>query len=381
MFEQGLKEMFLPRFRLHLAFIGLLGASNVAGCADAGSALGRSPAEARLHAEQLTSSIGARFGPAVPADGFDDVRSRFARSALIPSRLFADSAVWTSFGAESRALRLGGGSEGNRYILGFRDLSRLSGLPGETRRSVDLQRLSGSEYEWAVRDELVVGSVSPDQLGAALTAVFRGAESGTATSAEAVVRGALPRTAASLGRLATLDEITLVPRPDGSTRITIEATLDPRRIERQFPDYARFLERYVARTRLALTAEDATGVDWWRARFADNRLTIDLAVHRGALTPLEGAPRRMPNALRARVDASTRVSIFGVGFSDLVGDVTLRRTAGEKSFVVHFPREPKWHLPLLVEQFIRAPLGRPFEGEGATFGFSASRSGGCGSSR
>lgn len=345
------------------------------GCAEAGSALGGSPAEARRHADELFFAIGSRFGPVEQAEGFAEIRSRFSRSALVPSRLFDDSTVWTSMEGERRVLRLAGQPRPAGYLLGFRDLSRLTGRPGDYRRTITLDRLSAREYEWTVSGEVVAGSVSPDELGAALTALYRTAERVDPERVRAGYRAALPRTTRSLGRLFTVDSILLAPAPHASTRVTLQMTLHPDRIEEDFPDFARFLERYVTRTRFDVMVEDPDSVPWWRAQLAANRLTLDLMLNDGKLAPLVGPPRPMPERMRTRVDAVTRVRIFGVGFSGLRGDVLIRRTPREKSFTVFFTQEPNWNFPLLVEHFIRAPLRRPFAGEGAELSLSVRRSG------
>lgn len=349
--------------------------ATLSACSDVGSALGASRPQARQHANELASSLGARFGPVAPVEGFDDVRTKFSRSALTPSRLFRDTTIWSSSTARTRTLRLGGRPEGSRYVLGFHDLSRLTGQLAETRRTVELKHLAGNEYTWSVRDELVVGSASPDQLGATLTALLRAAEGTPSASAERALRTSFPNTSASLGRLVSLDRIVLERRADGATRVTVEASIHPVRVESHFPDYSRFLDRYLTRTKLSVVTEDATGADWLHASLSANQLTLEMVVYRGALAPLEGPARRMPDNLTARVDASTRVRVFGIGLSDLVGEVAIRRRPDEKSFVVNFRREPEWHLPLLVAQFIRAPLKRPFAEEGSSLGFSVTRNG------
>ena len=90
-----------------------------------------------------------------------------------------------------------------------------------------------------------------------------------------------------MGRLFTLNSIALSPGPVAGTRVTLSATLHPERIARDFPDFARFLQNYVARTRFAVVLEDRDGIHWWTARLEQNRLTLDLMVYRGTLAPLE----------------------------------------------------------------------------------------------
>jgi hypothetical protein len=72
-----------------------------------------------------------------------------------------------------------------------------------------------------------------------------------------------------------------------------------------------------------------------------------------------------------------RSGIFRVGARGLEAEVRLTRGPREKSFVASFRSEPDWELPFFIEPFLRAPLRRPFEGDGAVLGFGVRDSGGA----
>jgi hypothetical protein len=341
-----------------------------AGCRDAATAFGPSPDHARANADALFFALSTRFGPSEAAPGYEETRARFSRSALVPSRLFNDRTVWTDSAEDVRRLGFTGYVGETSYHLGIRDTVPPRRL-GDYRRSTRLRSLGQGQYEWTIRDELAVGSASPGDLGAALAAMLAVAERSDSSAIRAAYHTDLPRTTATLGRLFTMDSITAAPTRGGGTLLSIRATIHNRRIADEFPSLSRYLERYVGPLRFSLEVRDPSGVRWWTARLERNRVAIDLRVSGGRLVPLEGRPRRMPDRLTVHVDGSTRIRIFNVGISDLVGDVVLTRSPNDVAFTARFRREPDWHLPLLVERLIRSPLRRPFEGNGSSMTLSA----------
>jgi hypothetical protein len=352
--------------------LGLL----LAGCRDSGLALGPSPAAASAHADSLLRALGGRFGPARAAAGYQDSRAKFSRSALIPSRIFDDPELWSIWEPEARVLDLAGRHTADGYLLGIRGAAPTPGYAGDYRRTMRLRQLDRGEYQWRIRDERAVGSVSPDDLAAALTVLLRAAQQTTGSAVRAQSRAMLPRSSARLGRLFTLDSLHLAPAPGGGTLVSLVTTMQPRNLQAEFPHFSRFLGRYATPTRFQLAVHDEQGARWWTASKAGDRMTLRLRIHDGRLAPLEGPPRRMPDRLRLRADLATRVRIFNVGVSDLVGELTLTRTPREKAFTARFRREPDWHLPLLVERLIRTPLRRPFDGRGALLSLAARDTGG-----
>jgi hypothetical protein len=349
---------------LRMASVFLL--CGVSGCGDVGRAIGDSPAAARANADMLFFALGARFGPRQTAPGFEEARSKFARSALIPSRIYDDPELWTGSRDEIRFFEIAGRPARAGYVLGLPDGVRPLRAAGEYRRSMRLDRLSRAEYEWAVRDELAVGRVMPDDLARSLTALLRAAETSDSAAVRAACRRALPATTSALGRLFALDSVALTPAGGGGTEISLVATLHTQRVAGEFPLLARYLERYASPFRFELVVEDLQGVRWWTASKHRDRMTVRLKVRDGYLVPLVGPPRRMPDQLRLRADLATRIRIFGIGVSDLIGDLRLTRTAEEKAFTARFATEPGWHLPLFTERLIRTPLRRPFAGDGVS---------------
>lgn len=360
---------------LRLAFLLALAAS-MAACRETGAALGSSPAGARANADALLFSLGARFGPVEAAPGYEEMRSKLSRSALVPSRLLGDSTLWSASDGEIRELALSGMPTSGGYLLGVREAAGPPREPGAYRRSTRLRALGDGQFEWTVRDELAVGAVSVSDLGAALTHLLRAAEHSDAARVRAAYESSLPRTARALGRLFTLDSIALAPAPEGGSHLSLAIDSHPKRIASEFPQLSRFLRRYWSPARIEVIAEDYDGVPWWTATLDRDRTRVRLRVHEGRLAPLDGPPRPIPDQLRVRARMATRIGIFSIGASDVVADVSLRRDPDDAGFTAWFRREPEWHFPPLVERFIRSSLRRPFEGEGAFMAYRADRSAG-----
>ncbi|MDQ3698821.1 MAG: hypothetical protein M3373_12495, partial [Gemmatimonadota bacterium] len=283
--------------------------------------------------------------------------------------------LWTSangVGAGTRTLEVAGGPDDGVYRLRVDAGVPEPRLTGEYRRLTTLRTLGDAEYEWHVRDELAIGAVRTRDLRRAVTAAFQGLERSREPAIRATYRAELPRTTAALGRLFTLDSMRTTPDGDGATGVTIAATMHVERLEREFPLYARYLEKYASPVAYRVLVYDDEGAPWWEAQAANDRLVIRFRVAGGSLAPLDGPPRPIPSALHAQVDFSAKVLLFRVGVRRLMADVSLTRLRDEAGFSARFRREPDWMFPPLVERMIRSPLRRPFQEDGATLTYSVS---------
>lgn len=322
-------------------------------------------------ADQFLASLAARFGPHDRDARLDALRPRFAKAALTPSRLFRDRSAWTATDHDTRTLTLAGAGTPDHYRLAITAGAPPPLHPADYRRVMLLTHLGGDDYEWNVRDELGVGAITGADLGRALTALLGslGGLTGGGGAAGAVRRD-LPRTAAALGRLLALDTVRLTPNVAGGTDVRITATIHADRAATTFPHLAHYFAHYVAPTDGDLAVLDDAGRTWWTAAKHDDAITIALRVNDGTLAPLAGPPQRMPDHLRVHIDGSTHTFIFHVGMRDLVGTAVVSRAAHDNGFEVAFQQEPDWKLPPLVEQMLRSPLRRPFEGNGARLSFA-----------
>jgi hypothetical protein len=328
--------------------------------------MGGAPAAAAENADHLLRALGGRFGPARLDSSYAELRPRFARGALVPSRLEKDSGAWTSIRDADRMLEIAGGYEGTGYRLAVRPDAPPPRLAGDYRRVNHLRTLAESEYEWRVRDELALGPMRTADMGRALTTIFRALERHDERAIRAAYRAGLPRATAAAGRLFTLDSMRVEPTAEGATEVTLALSMQVDRARGEFPSWAKYLDKYVSPMTFRLSVTDLTGARWWEARGEEERVRLRFRVRGGSLAPLDGPPRRIPDSLRARIDFSAKAMLFRVGVKRLAGDVVVWRGPAESGWTARFRREPEWQLPPLTERMLRGPLRRPFEGEGAS---------------
>ena len=321
--------------------------------------------------DQLLASLAARFGPHDRDARLDALRPEFAKSALVPSKLFHDKTAWTASHGDARTLVLAGHGTPGRYSLVASGDAPPPTHPGDYRRVMRLTHAGSDDYAWEVRDELAVGPVTGNELGAALTALFAGAEhaAGNAAAARTALARDLPRTTAALGRAVSLDTLRLVPNPAGGANVHLAGTVHADRLTNTFPHLAHYLSHYVSPTGGEILVFDGANRAWWDAAKRGDSWSLDLRIANGNLAPLRGPPARMPDTLHVRIDAATRTFIFHVGLANLIGDVTLARAPNDHAFTATFRKEPDWQLPPFVETMLHSPLKRPFQGAGASLTF------------
>ncbi len=363
---------FLSRVALAAAALSpALGA-----CRDAALALGRTPADARSESGRLIGALGARFGSVELDSVYASRRARFARSSLVPSQIYDDAGVWTSVRNDARLLELSGHRTARGYRLGLERGAALPTRDADYRHVLQLRKIGESDFEWRGHDDLAVGAVRGDELGAALTALFLGAERWRGPALRAQLAAAMPRTTAALGRLASLDSIVTQPQADGATAVALAVTLHPQELAASMPSFSRYLAKYVSPTRYHSLAFDDAGRSWLELTVANGHASVRFRVHDGYLAPMNAAPRRIPDSFHLRTDVLAKLSIFTVGVRALQGDVTLARAPREKSYTVRYHQQPDWKLPPLVATFLRSPLRRPFEGEGIVLRYAVHDSAG-----
>jgi hypothetical protein len=363
----------VPRHRppLPLLALSLLPLVASTACGNAALALGASPTDARSHGGDLLTALALRFGPTERDPVFDALRPKLARHALVPSGVFDDTTAWTSSRGEVRQVAFAGRRDGNRYRMA---VDATPGAPvalADYRGDWRLERLRAGEFEWMAHEELAVGGVSPADLSRAATALFQSLEAAPAGDAAAQARRELPRSAAALGRLFTLEALGLVRDADGATAVRLVASMHTETLRREAPLYTKWLDDVIVPSRFAAAALDETGARWWDVDARDARATIRFRLRGGDLAPLDGPPREIPDRLRVRTALSSRTGIFRTGVHDLDADTELIRLPAEKGFVARFRRSPEWDLPFLVPLLLRSSLRRPFEGDGAVLSFGA----------
>jgi hypothetical protein len=336
-------------------------------------------AHGRAGAEQAFEAIADRHLDVLRNARYEYARSHLTKGALSPSRVFDDSAAWTAMSGNVRLLEVFGSVNDGRYTMTARSSVPAPARPGDGRHAITLARLSDNEYRWETTVDYAVGSVRPADVATVIARLFAAGEGRTERQLRADLAATAPRTSAALGSVFTLDSLRPTALADGSTAVTLGITISSTALRRRLPAFAEYLRKYVEPTSYHVVIADRAFVPFIDIAQRDRYITIRVRTMDGQLVPLAGKARRMPDTLFMLVDFRAKVKIFHVGFHDLVMELVNQSQGDrERSWIVTAHREPKWDLPLVSARLLRAPLRRPFTGEGALFriGVRAGENGG-----
>jgi len=355
----------LLRFVVRAGFGLLVGA---AACSDSFRSIGPSPVVAEQRADELFQAFASRFTSVDRSPKYDAARVRLAQAALVPSRIFNDTSVWSGDpSATSRTLFIQGGIRSSRYHLEARPTLGAIARPGDSRHTIQLERVGESIYRWDTKVEFGIGGVTSEDAGTVVSAVLRSAEGRADRDLRVDYRGAFPRAATALGRGFSIDSLAATPSNAGTTLVTLVVGFHPERMRAAFPALAGYLDKYLRPAKYRFTLTDRSSVPMLDIVGADRMVTIKYRLQHGKLVSLSGPPRPLPDSLQLHADASVKVKMFTVGFHKLVSDFTISRSPRERAWTIVSQHEPDWDLPLATEHLIRTPLRRPFEGQGAMF--------------
>ena len=338
----------------------------LAGCDGAARAFGPSPAVARAHVDDFFGGLAVRFVDVQRSPKFTVARGRLARHALTPSRLWGDTAVWTGHAPTARTLQLEGATDGRHYLFRAIPVVAAPDRPGDARHVMRLVRLDEEgEWQWNTAVEHAVGRARAGDVAAAMTVGIAQLARPQADLRPAL-RVGLPRTAAALGRLLTLEEARSTPLADGSRLVDIRARFETARLKATMPAFAAYVDKWIHPSKMAFALTDPRGsARWLEMRLARDVLTIRLRARGdGELLALDGPARPMPDTVQLRTDARIHYLVFDVGMDRLVGEMAAVRTAHERGWSIRWRRAPEWHLPLGVRHLMSGTLNRPFEEEG-----------------
>lgn len=333
----------------------------------------------RAAAEQAFEAVADRHLEVRRNPRYEYARLQLTKSALAPSRVFDDSAAWTAMTGNVRLLEVFGTVNDGRYTMSARSSVPAPARPGDGRHVTSLARLSDSEYRWETTVDYAIGSVRPADVAMVISRLFAAGEGRSERELRAQVTASAPRTSAALASLFTLDSLKPTTLADGSTAVTVGIAINSTPLRHRLPAFAEYLRKYVEPTSYHVVIADRAAVPFIDIAQRDRYITIRVRTMDGRLVPLAGRAREIPDSLLVFADFRTKVKIFHVGFHDLVMElVNQSRGDRERSWVVTAHREPKWDLPLVSARLLRAPLRRPFTGEGALFriGVRASDDGG-----
>jgi hypothetical protein len=345
-------------------------AAGAGACRGASLAYGPDLASAKANADGLLSAFEQRYTNVLRTRKFAEARLRIARYALIPSRIENDTAVWTGRSGSSgatRELNVEAVMSGGRFTFTARSTVAPPAHVGDSRHMIRLSPLGEDEYQWATDVEHNVGAIPATRATDVFTSWIASAER-PASAVRADYRSAFPRTSAALGRLFVLDSVSTLTQSDGSTLVTMQIFLDANRLRASHAAMAKYVDKYVSSSRYRFRLTDQAGGEWLDAR-ADrgDRIVLRFRSHNGALQPIAGVARAMPDTLQVNVDAYAKLLIFTVGVSALQGTFVHIKSPNERGWLMRFQKEPEYHLPLAAATLLKSPLRRPFQGSGVLF--------------
>jgi hypothetical protein len=337
-------------------------------CRQALRGLGTNTATLEHNADALFGAMVVRYTQVARDPKYELARNQLNRSALVPSRVFDDSTIWSSMPSPVlRALFVQGAPVEGHYLLASRSTVTRPAQLGESRHIITLARLSPNEFVWDTQVDFGLGTVSAAEVGALTTALLGSAERATEGELRADYRAAAPRAAAVMAALFSIDSIKVTPFSDGTSDVNLTIGLHTDGLKSRYPAFADYVAKYANPAHYRLSLTDRSGAIWFDVRGADRQLSIHYRSTQGRLVPLYGAPRTRPDALELHVDFTTKLKLFTVGLQNLVTDFYITETPHERAWTMIARREPEWRLPLITEHLIRTPLRRPFEGTGVIF--------------
>jgi hypothetical protein len=290
---------------------------------------------------------------------------------LTPSGVYTDTTIWLAIGADSARLF---GDEGvfsiDRYIVS----AKLSTTPPdaltESREIVRLRKLTDNEYEWFTNVDVALGRMQARTISDVLAAGLASGEGRSPAAIRADYTTSFPRTTAALGRMYTLDTLRATPDSDGATTYELAIRLTPEILKATMPHYAAYIDKYISKGKYRITLTDKTGARWFDAWAANYYLHFKVRSKGGHFAPLEGAVRKMPEALNIQVDMSMKILVFTVGWTEMMGDFEFINTQHERGWSMRFAKEPHWTLPPTVGYLLKSSLRRPFQNPGISVRFS-----------
>lgn len=334
-------------------------------CRGAAPAFGPNLAAARANADEFLYSIGSRFTNIQRPAQLIHARQQFGHYALTPSGVFNDTSIWLATGPDSSRLF---GNEGefliDRYVVRATLSNTAPNALTESREIVRLKKLSGSEYEWYTNVDVALGRIRAQDLSNVIARALAAGEGKSPVAIRADYNASFPRTAATLGRLFTMDTIKTTHDTQSATTYDIAIRLTPETLKATMPNYSAYIDKYISKGRYRLTLTDRTGGRWLEAWAADYYVHFKVRSKDGHFAPLDGPLREMPAALTIRLDMSMRILLFRVGWTNMIGEFNIIDTPRERGWAMRFAKEPEWRLPPSVGYLLKSPLRRPFQGNG-----------------
>ena len=357
-----------PQPRRHaILTIGL--ALALVGCRDTPIAFGPTAAAARDRGDELLEGMQERFTNVQRSASFSDARAKLGRAALTPDRVYNDSSVWTAAAPDgTHSLTIGGHYSGDHYVFAVVPASMRPEHLADARHEISLASLGHNQFEWTTSVEQAMGSTTADDIDRIVGSMLTDAATIPDAALASATHAVFPHATATLGRMFSLDSVHTIPRGDGTASVRLCFGIHADRLEATYPAYAAYLRKYVSPARVRFTLSDAGAGEWFELQLDQDEITIDLRATRdGHFAPLTGPLRPMPDSLTLLTDVHGKVWIFSVGMTNLLADFTVLHSPHERGWNLRFHHDPRWHLPLFADHFVKTPLRRPFADSGAWY--------------
>jgi hypothetical protein len=293
---------------------------------------------------------------------------RITRGALAPSRVFDDTAAWTGSSGSVRILETFGSLVDGRYLLASHAGAPAPARPADGRHVTTLSRLGDGEYRWDTTVDFALGSIRPADVATIVTRMLAAGDGRTERDVRAELAAVSPRASAALATLFSLDSLRPSELADGTTLTTLASSIHSDVLRRRYPALADYVHKYLDPARYRLVLTDRGGTPYLDVSQKDRVIVLRVRTQHGRIVSLAGPARPLPDTLQLHVDFSVKIRIFRVGFHSLVMDfVNGGRGDEQRDWTVTARKEPQWDLPLISARLLRAPLRRPFAGEGSLF--------------
>jgi hypothetical protein len=316
---------------------------------------------------EVFESLADRHADNTRNPKYEYARRQMNRGALSPSRVFDDTLVWTGATANARTLEVFGNFADGRYHMAARPNAPQPQRPADGRHVTTLARVADKEYRWETSVDFAIGRARPADVAAVITRLMASGEGRTEAQLRAEIAAAAPRSATALGTLFSLDTLRPTVLADGTTLVTLDASIHSDRLKQRLPALADFVHKYVDPARHHFVIADRAGAPFVDVSQRDRAVTIKLRTQRGHLVALSGPPRPLPDSLVVLGEFNVKIKIFHVGFHDLQMEMVNSSREREHDWTFTARREPQWDLPFIIGRMIRAPLRRPFAGDGSLF--------------
>jgi hypothetical protein len=324
-------------------------------------------ASTRAGATQVFSSLGARVTDPRRDGKYDTARIKIANAAMIPSRVWDDSSVWTAGSASRRTLLISGRFASPRYRLDAVRFAPTPSQPAESRHVINLTRLTEDAYAWDTEVIYALGTAPSNGIAAFTRSLFAAGEGRAERDVRDDYTAAAPATTAAMGRLFAVDSIRTWAFADSSTQALFAVTLRPDLVEKTLPHFAEYARKYLVTARMSWTLTDKSGANYFELSADNGRILMKVRTKGGRIVSMNSPLEYMPDSLTLNGALTMKVRRFTVGFHDYHAEFNIIRSDHESAWSIVSRREPEWVLPLITERLLRTPLRRPFQGSGSMF--------------